>query len=97
MQTQGVGISFASAILTVCFPKEFTIAEYRASASLKNLGYEVKGDPTTKVSVYFDYLDKCKKLAEQEKLSLRNLDRCLWGYDFYKGKNGLKELAEGLN
>ncbi|MEK7081230.1 MAG: hypothetical protein AAB902_02490 [Patescibacteria group bacterium] len=92
----GIGIAIASAILTVCYPGEFTIADYRASASLKSLGYEVKGDPTTKIPVYFDYLDKCKKLTKKSDLSLRDLDRCLWGYDFYEGKNGLKELAKIL-
>ncbi|MDI6821143.1 MAG: hypothetical protein QMD65_03130 [Patescibacteria group bacterium] len=92
----GIGIAIASAILTVCYPDDFTIADYRACASLKNFGEEVIGNPTTKISFYFDYLDKCKKLAHKYNLSLRDFDRILWAKDFYEGENGLQHLVEGL-
>lgn len=91
-----IGIPIASAILTVCYPNDFTIADYRACASLKNFGEEVGGNPTINISTYFEYLDKCKKLAHKYKVSLRDFDRVLWAKDFYEGKNGLKHLVEGL-
>ncbi len=92
----GIGIAFASAILTVCYPEDFTVADYRACASLKNFDEKVTGNPTTKVSSYFNYLDKCKKLAPKYGLSLRDFDRILWAKDFYEGNNGLRRLVEGL-
>ncbi len=88
----GIGIAIASAILTVCYPDDFTIADYRACASLKNFGEEVIGNPTTKISSYFEYLDKCKKLAHMHNFSLRDFDRILWAKDFYEGENGLQHL-----
>jgi len=92
----GIGIAIASAILTVCYPDDFTVADYRARASLKNLGEEIVGNPTAKVFSYFEYLDKCKKLAHKYNLSLRDFDRMLWAKDFYEGKNGLRYLVDGL-
>lgn len=90
----GIGIAIASAILTVCYPDDFTVADYRACASLKDFGGEIIGDPCVKVSVYFEYLKKCKELACKYKLSLRNFDRILWGKDFYEGTHGLKHLVK---
>jgi len=92
----GIGIAIASAILTVCYSDDFTIADYRACASLKEFGEEISGNPTSSTSAYFEYLDKCKKLAHRYNLSLRNFDRILWAKDFYEGKNGLQHLVEGL-
>ncbi|MBZ1349011.1 MAG: hypothetical protein KY053_02180 [Candidatus Liptonbacteria bacterium] len=91
-----IGIPMASAILTVCYPNDFTIADYRACSSLKDFGGEIIGNPTAKISVYFEYLEKCKELARKYKLSLRNFDRILWAKDFYEGASGLKHLAKGI-
>ena len=92
----GIGIPMASAILTVCYPDNFTVADYRACATLKDFGEEITGNPTAKISAYFEYLDKCKKLAKKYNLSLRNFDRIFWAKDFYEGANGLKYFAEGI-
>lgn len=92
----GIGIPMASAILTVCYPDNFTVADYRACTALKDFGEEIVGNPTTRTSVYFEYLEKCKKLARKYNLSLRNFDRILWAKDFYEGTNGLKNLAKGI-
>ena len=93
----GIGIPLASAILTVCYPKEFTVVDYRACASLKDFGEEITGNPTSKDSSYFEYLKKCRKLAGKFKLSLRDFDRILWAKDFYEGANGLRHLVSKLN
>lgn len=90
----GIGISIASAILTVCYPKDFTIADYRACASLKDFGEMVDGNPTVSPDAYFDYINLCKKLAKKHGLSLRDFDRVLWAKDFYEGANGLKHLSQ---
>lgn len=91
-----IGIPMASAILTVCYPDDFTVADYRACATLKNFGEEIIGNPTAKISTYFEYLEKCKKLARKYNFSLRDFDRILWAKDFYEGPNGLKHLAKGI-
>ena len=91
-----IGIPMASAILTVCYPDDFTVADYRACTSLKNFGEEIVGNPTTKISTYFEYLKKCKELAQKYDFSLRDFDRILWAKDFYEGTNGLKYLAKGI-
>lgn len=91
-----IGIPIASAILTVCYPNDFTVADYRACASLQNFGEKVHGNPTISTSAYFEYLDKCKNLAQRYNISLRDFDRILWAKDFYEGENGLKHLVGGL-
>lgn len=91
-----IGIPIASAILTVCYPNDFTIADYRACASLENFGEEVRGNPTNSISAYFEYLEKCKKLARKYNISLRDFDRILWAKDFYEGENGLTHLVKDL-
>lgn len=91
-----IGIPMASAILTVCYPDHFTVADYRACVALKDFGEKITGNPTAKISAYFEYLDKCKKLAKKHNLSLRNFDRILWAKDFYEGASGLKQLVKGI-
>lgn len=93
---QGIGIPIASAILAVCYPKIFTIADYRTKESLTKKNKDFKGKPTTSILSYLKYSKACHKIAEEEGLSLRDTDRALWGVDFYEGKNGLKELVKNL-
>ena|SRR3989344_8705441 len=89
----GIGIPVASAILSVCYPNDFIISDYRALSTLnKLLGKETLVNLSNSVPRYLEYLDLCKKVADEKGLNLRDLDVCLWGYDFYEGKNGLKEL-----
>lgn len=92
----GIAIPMASAILAVCYPDQYTIADYRAKAALKVLGEELLGDLTAQDSAYFEYVDKAKVLAKKHGVSLRDFDRILWGKDFYEGENGLQKLVEGL-
>jgi hypothetical protein len=100
----GIGIPVASAILTVCYPKAFTVVDYRSCASLaKVLGVEQKtlrkqlgGDPVASPKAYLEYVGLCKGEATKEGLELRIYDQILWGMDFYEGEDGLKELAACL-
>ena len=91
-----IGIPIGSAILTVCYPDDFTVADYRACEAIKSFSGEINGNPTIKTSAYFEYLEKCKKLAHKYNFSLRDFDRILWGKDFYEGSNGLKQIAKGI-
>lgn len=97
-----IGIPIASAILAICFPNEFTIADYRSCNSLakppfnvKNFSYsdfQSKGKKNREL--YIEYVAMCKKFVPRYASSLRELDQTLWGMDFYDGKNGLTELVE---
>jgi hypothetical protein len=89
-----IGISIASAILTVCYKNDFTILDYRAINSLIKLGANVNKDILKYTSEsYFDYLNKCKELQQKSTYSLRDFDRILWAMDWYDGKDGLKQLC----
>lgn len=91
---KGVGNAIASAILTVCYEDEFTIIDYHVLNSLKTLEIKINGNPEESIDDYLEYLEVCKKLADDEGLTLRNLDRALWAMDWYEGKNGLKKIVE---
>lgn len=94
---KGVGISIASAILTVCYPNNFTIADYRAKNSLKNFfGQKEENIDYSTPEAYLNYASICINLAKNNKIKLRNFDRILWGMDFYEGFGGLKELTKDL-
>ncbi len=94
---RNIGIAIASAILTVLSPDEFTIIDYRVKNSLKRLNIKFPDKIEENVESYFQYVDICKETAQKWDLSLRNFDRALWAMDFYKGKNGLKDITKGLN
>lgn len=90
----GIGISIASAILTVCYPDDFTVIDYRAKNSIENIfNEEIEGNPSASADAYFEYLEICKRLACESKLSLRDFDRALWAYDFYEGLDGLRAFV----
>jgi hypothetical protein len=68
------------------------ILEIDPKALRKQLG----GDPVVKPEAYLAYVELCRAEAEKEGFDLRKYDQILWGRDFYAGKGGLKELADGL-
>lgn len=87
----GIGVPIASAILTVCYPKRFTVLDYRAWETL----YELKRVPSNRipsgVDGYFTkYLPVCRRLADDMKISLRKLDLVLWGWS---QKKSIEELT----
>ena len=99
---KGIGIPIASAILTVCYPTDFTVVDYRAKNSLENLGIKnlekkIKGNPSENVDAYFDYLTICKEEALKRDLSLRDFDRTLFGKDIYEGEKGIKQLSKEIS
>jgi hypothetical protein len=68
----GVAVPVASAILTAIDPNRYTIIDFRA---LEALGYT--GSDRT-INFYLGYLSKCRDLAKEYKVSLRDFDRALW-------------------
>ena len=72
MGLNGIQVPVASAILTAIFPERFTIIDFRA---LEALGVT---EASVTVDFYLAYLNACRKLARDNKVSLRTLDRALW-------------------
>jgi hypothetical protein len=68
----GVHVPVASAILTAVDPERYTVIDLRALESL--------GSKSTDRSVnfYLDYLETCRRLAREHRITLRDLDRALW-------------------
>lgn len=74
MGLNGVRAPMASAILTAIDPERFTVVDRLALKSLK----QPRSDLTP--SFYVAYLKFCRTTAQQQGLSLRDLDRALWQY-----------------
>jgi len=79
----GIGVPIASAILTVCYPKRFTILDYRAWGALLLLHFKKtkKDKPMpNNIDDYFSiYLPACQVMAKKHKMTLRELDKAMWG------------------
>jgi len=83
LQVPGIGLAMASAILTVCYPDEFTVLDYRAWDTLRSSN--VPGLPSrypATTTEYLQYCLACKHFAQRVDLSLRDLDRALWARDW---------------
>lgn len=84
-----VGIAIASAILTVLYPKDFTVYDYHVLGEInkgKKEEEKIKDFSYSKnmISEYFKFLNEVKKIAKSKNLSLRDADRYLWGRSFYQ-------------
>jgi len=93
LKVRGIGLPMASAILTVCYPEEFTVLDYRAWGTLEEASIE--GLPARypqEVGEYLQYCRICQHLAAEKVLSLRDLDRALWAKSW---EDDLLALAEG--
>ena len=85
---QGVAIPTASAILTIWNSNLFTVYDYRVLSALEKLEHTV----LTKATItgchldYYNYLDVARFIASDLKVSLRDLDKCLWMFDKYENR-----------
>jgi len=79
----GIGIPIASAILSVLYPDNFTVYDYRASDynALKEFR-GVVGKDDKAIQKYLDYVSAVRALSSN--MTLREIDRCLWGKSFYE-------------
>lgn len=73
----GFGLPMATAILSVLYPTEFTVYDYRVrqQLGLKDI-YSVK-------KYFKDFLPAVKKYAESKNKTLRETDKEIWGKSFY--------------
>jgi len=79
LHIRGIGLPIASAILAVCYPREFTLLDIRAWTTLKEMSVESLPQRYPQNSKeYLRYCQACSMLANQAGLSLRELDRALW-------------------
>lgn len=95
LQVWGIGLPMASAILSVCYPQEFTVLDYRAWETLQGMG--VAGLPARKpvtVDAYLQYCQVCRAFAAQHKLALRDLDRALWAKSW---EEDILKIVENLD
>lgn len=87
----GIGLAVATAILTVCYPDEFTIIDTRVLGQLdllpkrlsdkrRNKGSIIynTGDWTAREYVY-EYLPKVKECSQRKGYTFRECDQALWG------------------
>ena len=86
---KGVGIPVASAILTMVYPEKYTIIDFRA---LEALGIK-RGDSEETLYYYVEYLETCRRIANDCKVDLRTLDRALWQWS--KEHGGADNCADG--
>ncbi len=75
----GVEIPVASAVLAAVAPERYTIIDFRALEAL--------GEKRTwhTVDSYLAYLECCRRLARENGISLRELDRALWQWSVERG------------
>ncbi|MFH2136828.1 MAG: hypothetical protein ABII19_04365 [Patescibacteria group bacterium] len=78
-----IGIPMASAILTVLYPKDFTVLDYRVWDDLKDK-FVVEGRQPDTIKEYLEYVDVCKMFSKKYNKSLRDIDRFSWGRSFYR-------------
>jgi thermostable 8-oxoguanine DNA glycosylase len=78
----GIGLAAATAILTVCYPKNFTILDRRV---LEQLGLSPSDTAKWTAERYINtYLPRVRECAERWGCSLRDADRALWGLSVQK-------------
>ena len=75
---KGIGVPIASALLAACYPAKFTIIDRRVCEEVFH-----KRPSTISVKTYLCYNRECCKRAERANLTLRELDRCYWGRNYY--------------
>ncbi len=77
----GIGLATATAILTVCYPDDFTIIDRRVLESLK---LRPNTEDWTAEEYIREFLPKIKEYARTWCCSLRDADRALWGLSVNK-------------
>ena len=78
------GLPMASAILSVLYPNNFSIYDYRVCDMLNNFHNIKNLKPEKMVESYFEFLEKVWEKVP-EKSSFREKDKFLWGRSFHEG------------
>ena len=75
-------LPMATAILTVLYPEEFTVYDVRVREQFNIKDFSGRKGQIDK---YFsEYLSKVKDFSRKQNLSIRDIDRHLWGKSFYE-------------
>jgi hypothetical protein len=83
MTTWGFSIPMASAILTVFYPDDFTIYDYRATEALKSHADLANISRFDQLWPKYEAFLAAVRATGTESMSLRDKDRTLWGQAFY--------------
>jgi len=75
---RGWGPAMSSVVLAVCRPQRFTIADTRALATIRALGFPVPAGQIFAFHHWEPYLAACRSAAERCGRSLREVDQALW-------------------
>lgn len=78
---KGVEIPVASAILTICFPNEFAVIDFRV---WRQIFRQKKNSFTAKD--YLKYINIIRSLAKKYKLTTQQIDLAIWQLDIDKNK-----------
>lgn len=70
----GVGIPVASTLLHFAFPRRYPILDWRALESLGQTGRST----TYTIRFWLAYLAACRRIARENNVQLRTLDKALW-------------------
>jgi hypothetical protein len=71
----GVGVPVGSTLLHFAFPRLYPILDWRA---LESLGQKRRS--TYPIGFWIAYLEACRRLARENRVQLRTLDKALWQY-----------------
>ena len=85
-ELRGVGWPMASTILHFVFPCRYPILDVRA---MRAVGCK----PNYGFGMWKKYIDLCRKTADEYGVTLRDLDRALWTYDYLKPRAVLDRLG----
>lgn len=75
---RGWGPAMASVILAASQPGRYTIADRRALASLRAIGWMTPGPTAFRRLDWSPYLDCCREISALTQRSMRELDQALW-------------------
>jgi thermostable 8-oxoguanine DNA glycosylase len=82
---RGVDVQLASAILTAIKPERFIVMDFRILEALGATNINIDPD------AYLDCLEKCRDIATENGLALRQLDRALWQWSWEREQRKRKQ------
>lgn len=81
---QGVSVTVAATILHFFHPRLFPIFDIRARTTLKKAGFWKRRANDAGLDAWDDYVRVMRQLARRYRVSLRDLDKALYGYDRWR-------------
>jgi hypothetical protein len=90
----GIGLATATAILTVCYPGEFTILDWRVLETLQE-AKKLSADDWTASTYMKEYLPRVREQQALWGCTLRDADRALWGLSVRKRINEVAGASDG--